>query len=435
MFTGIVQQAGRVASMTFEGTAGVLKIDAAAWDEALVLGESIAVEGVCLTVTAHRASAPGRVEISFDVLEETFRRTNLSEKPPGALVNLERACRVGDALGGHILSGHVDGVGTIVSIEPTGRDWVVTIGCAPELMQGIVYKGSIAVNGISLTVAGVEDDRFSIYIIPHTWEVTSLHEQQPGERVNLEIDMLGKYVKKYVEAMMRPEPAPREQDAPATIVGGASSSPSAEPGPKPREQDAPATMMWEYFNPMTEIDIRTSGHLPHWEQGSVWYFVTFRLADALPREVVEEMQQQRERWKQTHDLNHLSREELAEYYRLFSERYQNLLNAGSGSCVLREPAIARIVYDALRFFDHQRYDLDEVVVMPNHVHLLVKPLAGHGLTDILHSWKSYTANRINERLGRVGQLWQHESYDHIVRNEAAMNAIRRYIRENPSKAG
>lgn len=222
-------------------------------------------------------------------------------------------------------------------------------------------------------------------------------------------------------------------------VAGASSS-----LPHTREQDAPATLsppptaghiapaaLWEYFNPRSEIDIRTGGNLPHWEQGPVWYFITFRLADALPRAVVEEIQSEREQWRRTHDLLRLSREELAEYHRLFSERYERLLDAGSGSCVLRDPLNEEIVHSALRFFEGQRYALDELVVMPNHVHVLVRPLPGHGLADILHSWKSYTANRLNRRLGRTGQLWQHESYDHIVRNEAAMDAIRRYIRANP----
>jgi REP element-mobilizing transposase RayT len=229
-----------------------------------------------------------------------------------------------------------------------------------------------------------------------------------------------------------------------SIVGGASSSPTASgkagvTAYSVREQDAPATLsassfpLWEYFNPMTELDIRTGGDLPHWEQGSVWYFVTFRLADALPRAVVDEMKEERERWKRTHDLKNLSRDELAEYHRLFSERYENLLNAGSGSCVLRDPKNADIVNGALRFFEGQRYILDDYVVMPNHVHILVKPLTGHGLADILHSWKSFTANRINRQMGREGQFWQHESYDHIVRNESAMQAIRRYIRENPKK--
>lgn len=228
----------------------------------------------------------------------------------------------------------------------------------------------------------------------------------------------------------------------ASKVGGASSSPV-----RAREQDAPATMrstkvggassspFWEYFNPMAEIDIRNGGDLPHWEQGSVWYFVTFRLADALPRAIVDELRTQRERWLQSHDLESLSPEDVADYHRLFSERYENLLNAGSGACLLHDRENAGIVRDAFHFFDGQRYVLDEHVVMPNHIHVLVKPLAGHGLADILHSWKSFTANRINRRMKRAGSLWQHESYDHIVRNELAMNAVRRYIRENPNKVG
>lgn len=227
------------------------------------------------------------------------------------------------------------------------------------------------------------------------------------------------------------------------IVGGASSSlkPIREleaPATIKREQDAPATLdapstMWEYFNPASEIDIRLTGNLPHWEQGSVWYFVTFRLADAIPRTIVEKLKDEREHWRRTHDLDHLTREELIEYHRLFSERYESLLHAGCGSCVLRDPAVAEIVSGALRFFGGQRYVLDEAIVMPNHVHALAKPLAEYRLVDILHSWKSFTANRINRQLGLSGQLWQHESYDHLVRNEAAMQAIRHYIRANPSK--
>ena len=220
-------------------------------------------------------------------------------------------------------------------------------------------------------------------------------------------------------------------------VVGASSS---KINPANPEQDAPATLecddiMWEYFNPMSEIDIRSGGNLPHWEQGSVWYFVTFRLFDALPLAVIETIKRQREAWKQAHDLNRLSKDELVEYYRLFSERYESLLDAGNGSCLLRDPQNLEIVRRALRFFEGQRYALDEFVIMPNHVHVLVKPSGDHKLVDILHSWKSYTSNKINRRMQRSGQLWQHESYDHIVRNETARNAIRRYIREDPKVAG
>lgn len=195
--------------------------------------------------------------------------------------------------------------------------------------------------------------------------------------------------------------------------------------------DTKTVPMWEYFHPNLEIDIRTGGNLPHWEQGSVWYFVTFRLNDALPQTVIEKLKQEKEQWQQAHNSTHLSPDDLREYHQLFSERIETLLDAGSGSCVLRDPKNAEIVVGALQFFAGQHYGLDEYVVMPNHVHVLVKPLAGYQLVDILHSWKSFTAKSINKHLGRTGQLWQHESYDHIVRNEAAMQAIRKYIRENP----
>jgi REP element-mobilizing transposase RayT len=234
----------------------------------------------------------------------------------------------------------------------------------------------------------------------------------------------------------------REQDAPATgdgrlpLVAGASSSrspPNSSPNSdSTREQDAPATP-WDFFNPRNEIDLRTGGNLPHWEQGAVWYFITFRLADALPRAIAEELKRERDQWKEAHGRSALSRSELAEYRRLFSARYEDLLPAGSGACVLRDPRLAGIVRDALGCFQGQRYLLDDYVIMPNHVHVLVKPLPGHGLVAILHSWKSFTANRINRQIARTGQLWQHESYDHIVRSEAALHAFRRYIRDNPTK--
>lgn len=203
--------------------------------------------------------------------------------------------------------------------------------------------------------------------------------------------------------------------------------------------------LYTFFNPFDEVDIYR-GNLPHWQQENVWYFVTFRLADSLPHDVLEQIKSQRELWltqhniptdiKQRHQaaLKTLSKAELKEYYRLFSERIETLLHAGSGSCVLKEEKIARIVANALLYFNHQRYILDEWVIMPNHVHVLVKPLDNHQLSDILHSWTSFTADEINKQLGRKGQLWMHESYDHIVRNERAFEAIRKHIRENPLKA-
>ena len=192
-----------------------------------------------------------------------------------------------------------------------------------------------------------------------------------------------------------------------------------------------------FFDPNNEIQIHT-GNLPHWQQKNVWYFITFRLADSIPADVTEEIKSERELWLKINPKGKdgsYSKEELNEYYRLFSERVETLLNAGKGSCVLRNEKTAKIVADALLHFNNQRYVLDEWVIMPNHVHVLVKLLAEYKLPDILHSWKSFTANKINEQHGKKGQLWMHESYDHIVRNEKALHAIRNYIRQNPAKAG
>ncbi len=169
-------------------------LDAADWNRPLILGESIAVQGVCLTV----AAADER-SVAFDVLAETFRRTNLGDKRPGQRVNLERALRAGDPLGGHVVQGHVDGAGSVRSITPEGRDHIVAIDCEPEILEDIVYKGSIACDGISLTVAAVDATGFKVCIIPHTWEITSLREIRPGDRVNLESDILAKYVRRHVE--------------------------------------------------------------------------------------------------------------------------------------------------------------------------------------------------------------------------------------------
>jgi REP element-mobilizing transposase RayT len=196
-----------------------------------------------------------------------------------------------------------------------------------------------------------------------------------------------------------------------------------------QRQDAFAT----FFNPTAELDI-TEGNLPHWHQDHVWYFVTFRLADSLPADAVRRIQAEREAWLKQRgntDLSALTPEPRAEYHRLFSRRIDTLLDAGQGGCLLREDRAAQIVADALKHFEGERYLLDEWVVMPNHVHVLVCPINGHHLPDILHAWKSFTSNQVNKAYGRTGRLWQNESYDHIVRNECAFHAIRRYIAENP----
>jgi riboflavin synthase len=158
------------------------------------LGESIAVEGVCLTVAAIEDGV-----LAFDVLAETFRRTTLGGKPIGATLNLERALRADGRLGGHIVNGHVDGVGTVEAFEPAGRDRILTIRAEPELMDGIVYKGCVSVSGVSLTVASLDPRTFALHLIPETLSRTSLAGLAPGDQVNLEIDIVGKYVKHYLE--------------------------------------------------------------------------------------------------------------------------------------------------------------------------------------------------------------------------------------------
>jgi REP element-mobilizing transposase RayT len=192
--------------------------------------------------------------------------------------------------------------------------------------------------------------------------------------------------------------------------------------------------MQGFFNPCNEIEIH-QGNYPHWQQKNVWYFITFRLGDSIPAEVVEKIKHERELWLKKHpNFSNLTKKEKIEYYRLFSDRVEEFLNAGMGSCVLKDPKIAKIVSDALLHFNKQRYILDEWVIMPNHVHVLVKPFEGQSLPEITHSWKSFTANEINKITGNKGQLWMHESYDHIVRNDNAFDAIRNYIRQNPAKA-
>ncbi len=173
---------------------GRLTVKTGGWAPPIVLGESIAVEGVCLTVVDWDSST-----VTFDVLMETFRRTCLSARKVGDLLNLERALRLGDAMGGHVVTGHVDGTGTIRALTRAGRDWVVEVACAPDLLAGMVPKGSIALNGISLTLAELRAESFTVHIIPHTWENTSLAHASVGQAVNLETDILGKYVARLLQ--------------------------------------------------------------------------------------------------------------------------------------------------------------------------------------------------------------------------------------------
>ena len=160
-------------------------------------GASLAINGCCLTAVQLTGRGPSRLA-RFDLLKETWKRTNLQFASKGSLVNLERSLRADGSLGGHFVTGHIDGIGSITRWERMGQDHVLDIAAPPEVMRYVVSKGSMAVNGISLTVAGVADQGFRIWIIPHTFEVTALRERKVGDAVNLEADLIGKYVEKFL---------------------------------------------------------------------------------------------------------------------------------------------------------------------------------------------------------------------------------------------
>lgn len=165
----------------------------------LKLGASLAINGCCLTVVGLKKQGPYKLA-RFDLLKETWQRTNLQFAGIGSLVNLEPPLRTDGNLGGHFVTGHIDGVGTITRWERAGQDHVLDISAPAEVMRYIVFKGSVALDGISLTVAGVRKKGFRIWIIPHTYEVTALRERKVGDAVNLEADLIGKYVEKFVTA-------------------------------------------------------------------------------------------------------------------------------------------------------------------------------------------------------------------------------------------
>lgn len=191
MFTGIVEETGLVISFEAGAKAWRLVVEADEVTKDVKLGDSVAVNGCCLTVVA----IEGR-RIAFDLLEESVRLTSIQEVGPGGKVNLERALLPSTRMGGHFVSGHVDGMGLIETIEPRGQDRFFRIKSDAENLKYIVHKGSITVDGISLTVAEVDDEGFAIWLIPHTMEVTNLHTKKPGDRVNLEYDLIAKYVEK-----------------------------------------------------------------------------------------------------------------------------------------------------------------------------------------------------------------------------------------------
>jgi riboflavin synthase len=201
MFTGLIETIGAVASVEKTGNGIRLSLRPLT-DLEVNPGDSISINGVCLTVTENKSpqSPPlqkgGRGDLSFDISPETVRSTNLGELKAGDQVNLERALKLSDRLGGHIVTGHVDGVGVIKSKKQAGEYTFYTFESSPEILKYVVNKGSAAVDGISLTVVETDNKSFSVAIIPHTLKATNIGEKGIGNKVNIEVDIIGKYVEK-----------------------------------------------------------------------------------------------------------------------------------------------------------------------------------------------------------------------------------------------
>ncbi|WP_027415867.1 riboflavin synthase [Aneurinibacillus terranovensis] len=195
MFTGIIEEIGYVRRITRGDKWCVLEISAAKVLRGVKLGDSIAVNGTCLTVTQYSDH-----HFSVDVMPETLDKTSLSLLSPGSPVNLERALAAGDRFGGHFVSGHIDGTGTITAKKPYGNAVLFEIEAPEEVLRYILPKGSIAVDGISLTVVSTTDSHFTVSIIPHTVKETLLQYKNQGDIVNLECDMIGKYIERFVSA-------------------------------------------------------------------------------------------------------------------------------------------------------------------------------------------------------------------------------------------
>lgn len=200
MFTGIIETVGKVLRIDREGDLARLVVEAGAAAGDAKPGDSIAVNGVCLTVTVLEGET-----LAFEAVAETLHRTSLGDLAAGGVVNLERALRAGQRLDGHIVQGHVDGTGVVRALERRGDDVRLDVGCDVGFADLLVEKGSVAIDGVALTVVGARADGFDVALIPFTLERTTLGRKRTGDRVNLEADVLGKYVKKYVERVLGPE--------------------------------------------------------------------------------------------------------------------------------------------------------------------------------------------------------------------------------------
>lgn len=194
MFTGLIEEVGRVVALRANGTESQLEIAAPHLAGKSRVGDSVAVNGCCLTVASRRDD-----QLAFDILQETFDRTNLKALPAGSPVNLERALAADGSLGGHFVQGHVDCASRILALEETGADLRIEVELPSEFAHYIAYKGSIAVNGISLTVAEVSQESFAVWIIPHTRAQTNLAAARHNDLLNLEFDLIAKYVERMLQ--------------------------------------------------------------------------------------------------------------------------------------------------------------------------------------------------------------------------------------------
>ena len=197
MFTGIVETVGKVLSAEPRGESVCIRVEAPSVCEGTRVGDSVAIDGACLTVTE-----VGEGWLAFDAIRETLDKTALARLAPGSRVNLERAMRADGRLDGHIVQGHVDDTGAVRELRRRGEDVQLFVRCSEEFARLLVEKGSVAISGVSLTVVGIEEAGFDVALIPHTLEVTTLGDLAPGDPLNLEADVLGKYVLRYLERVL-----------------------------------------------------------------------------------------------------------------------------------------------------------------------------------------------------------------------------------------
>ncbi|MEP6663953.1 MAG: riboflavin synthase [Verrucomicrobiota bacterium] len=203
MFTGLVEEVGIVERIERSAKAIHLTVQTEICGSDLQTGDSLAVNGCCLTAVKIAKKTSGKKSVRLDLLDETWTRTNLQFVKVGSLVNLERSLRMDSRLGGHFVTGHIDGTGEILRWEKRGQDYFLEVATPKPLLRYLIFKGSVAIDGISLTVSQVGVKSFSVWIIPHTYEVTALRERKVGDAVNLETDLLGKYVERFISSRLK----------------------------------------------------------------------------------------------------------------------------------------------------------------------------------------------------------------------------------------